>query len=229
MASIAPAPDDDFLPLSDLPATTREPPPPHANLKSLDDLSVSPPFTDRFIAITIGEDSHVVSTRQPLSCLSNLTHAPPDLTPIARIVLVELGNPRVPELNFLPPEVVKRHINGGDDALLPANNTLDKSCEAAFLVKWPRLVRQHKIDYEDEMRIRAGKCYDAETFRDWDPLDLAQNHKRHYSWPDYPNRSYGPVFESKVAPDIGVFHAAYECASYFQTKMSGITTGRCWT
>jgi len=215
MASI-----EDLTPLADLPAVTREPPPPVRDLKSLDDLPKSPLFTDRFIAITMGGDSHEVSKRQPLSALAHLP--PPAFDPVARIIIVEVGNPRIPELAaFFPPSVVKRHINGGDDTLLP----LRQEGSDAFLVKWPRLVRQDKTTYEDEMRIRSDKCYDVDTFNHWDPTDLAQNHRRHYRWPDYPIRGYDSVFEGTAGPDIGVFHAADECVSYIQRTVSGILTG----
>jgi hypothetical protein len=218
MASI-----EDFTPLADLPAVTREPPPPVTDLKSLADLPRSPLFTDRFIAITIGADnSREVSKRQPLSALAHLP--PPAFDPLARIIIVEAGSIRIPELAaFFPPSVVKRHINGGDDTLLP----LRREDSDALLVKWPRLVRQDRATYEDEMRIRSNKCYDVDTFNHWDPLDLAQNHRRHYRWPDYPIRGYDSVFEATEGPDNGVFHAADECVSYIQRTVSGIPTGMC--
>jgi len=207
-------------PIDLLPAVSK-----HQNLSPSNpkDLSESLPFPNRYLTVDFTDESCFISSQEKMSEFPPLTD--PDANITARIFIVEIGDPDVPALaGVAPPSLLRKHLRGRDDLPMPVSMGRDD----IFSVHWPRLVRQEPHTHDDEERIRGNKFWNVETYKGWDPCDLAQNHRRHYPWPDYPNRGYDFLFRGTLGSREGIFHAAHECISFFHTTPSsqGVWTGR---
>ncbi|KAK3332641.1 cora-like Mg2+ transporter protein-domain-containing protein [Cercophora scortea] len=114
----------------------------------------------------------------------------------------------------IPEDFIKAHLEAGD-GLQSTMHEGTSTRERFFFATWARLVRQSKERFEDAERIRAKKPYDIETLKSWDPMDLLQNHRRHYKWPEAPSRPYDLVIEDVSGGGCKtLFHAAKECMSF---------------
>ncbi|KAK0654875.1 cora-like Mg2+ transporter protein-domain-containing protein [Cercophora newfieldiana] len=185
----------------------------HNPAKNPKTLSDSPIFPNRFIELSFRHNTCSVSPQRALYDLPTPGTKDPGLD--GRIFIIEIGHPDVTALaDLIPPEVLRKHLHGRDGSPLPVSIERDD----VFSVYWPRLVRQEPDIWKEEERIRTGKLWNIDTYRNWDPSDLVQNHRRHYPWPECPNRGYDFIFEGTIGLQSGVFHAAHECISLFNTS-----------
>ncbi|KAK0634135.1 cora-like Mg2+ transporter protein-domain-containing protein [Immersiella caudata] len=177
------------------------------------DLADAPKFPNKYIKIDLDNDACVLSEERPLQDLATTEDQPPGSA--GTLFIIEVVDPDISDL--LPSQLVKKHVEGRDGLSLPPEMEQDD----VFTVYWPRLARQEPEVWKEEERIRAKKFWDVETYKDWDPIDLTLDHRRHYPWPVHPQRGYDFIFEGSVNGEDCVFHAAHECIAFYHAFQEG--------